>query len=293
MLSSRTDYGAFEPLFELYLDLHKQLHLADLDDREARGRWKSFVGKWNRGELAEGWYSPEMFEKAAAGFVGKAARQEGKADIDGRSRLAKHESGRDTVQEEGTEEDDDDDDEYGPTLPGSEAGRQQLRSEGPAHSRSGPAIPSLQDLEMRRADDMEAKESHVADIRSARRADRKEQAERLEELVPRAEPGSRERRLEKRREAADANREYRSGAASGAAGMDEVGDQELMDDDDGKADFRRQVAEMQRRKTEREIRREEIARARNAEREERMREYAMKEEKTVDMLRELAKKRFG
>ncbi len=58
---SRWDFAAFEPLFAHYLDLQKQLRLADLDEHEVRGRWRRFVGKWNRGELAEGWYEPEMF----------------------------------------------------------------------------------------------------------------------------------------------------------------------------------------------------------------------------------------
>jgi len=33
-------------MFALYLDIQKQILLEDLDEREAKGRWKSFVGKW-------------------------------------------------------------------------------------------------------------------------------------------------------------------------------------------------------------------------------------------------------
>jgi len=33
-------------MFALYLDIQKQLVLEDLDEHEARGRWKSFIGKW-------------------------------------------------------------------------------------------------------------------------------------------------------------------------------------------------------------------------------------------------------
>ena len=51
--------------------------------------------------------------------------------------------------------------------------------------------------------------------------------------------------------------------------------------------------EAERRRNEREIQREEILRARKAVREERMAKVRAKEEKTVDMLRELAKQRFG
>ena len=50
---------------------------------------------------------------------------------------------------------------------------------------------------------------------------------------------------------------------------------------------------MERKKNEREIRKEEILRARNEEREERMREYRAKEEKTMAGLVALARARFG
>lgn len=37
---------AFKPMFALYLDIQKQKILEDLDEVEAKGRWKSFIGKW-------------------------------------------------------------------------------------------------------------------------------------------------------------------------------------------------------------------------------------------------------
>ena len=43
---SKHDYGALKPLFALYLEVQKQMVLEDLSQIEARGRWKSFVGKW-------------------------------------------------------------------------------------------------------------------------------------------------------------------------------------------------------------------------------------------------------
>ena len=49
----------------------------------------------------------------------------------------------------------------------------------------------------------------------------------------------------------------------------------------------------QRKKNEREIRREEILRARAAEREERVQRYRQKEEETMGFLQALAKQRFG
>ena len=63
--------------------------------------------------------------------------------------------------------------------------------------------------------------------------------------------------------------------------------------EDGLGGFKNQKKEMERKKNEREIRREEMLRARAVEREERIREYKAKEEKTMSGLVALAKQRFG
>lgn len=36
----------YKPLFQSYLDIQKQINIEDLDERELKGRWKSFVGRW-------------------------------------------------------------------------------------------------------------------------------------------------------------------------------------------------------------------------------------------------------
>ena len=295
---SRWDFAAFAPLFAHYLDLQKQLRLADLSEHEARGRWKSFAGKWNRGELAEGWYEPAMFLR-----VVRAAALAGAADpvvapgvglgislgdaapfptppLSGRSAA---DSGIAMTDDDSGPAADDDDDGWGPALPGA----------GGAAARQGPAIPGLRDLDERREADEAERQARAAGLRLERRADRAEQRERLDELAPRAEAGSRERRLEARREAAAAARAFRE--ASPGGGGAEPGDAELLGDGaaDGAADYKRMLASMQRRRTEREVRRDEARRARDEERDERIREYRKKEEGTVDMLRELARQRFG
>jgi hypothetical protein len=127
------------------------------------------------------------------------------------------------------------------------------------------------------------------DLRYARKMDRKEQKERLDDLAPRADPGTRERQLEKKQEAAATMRSYRDAKSPGA---EEVGDRDLMGDDDADA-YKRQKKEAEKKKNEREIRREEILRARAAEREERLAEHRAREEQTMDMLKALAKQRFG
>ena len=43
---SKRHYEEYKPLFQSYLDIQKQLNLDELDEREARGRWKSFVSRW-------------------------------------------------------------------------------------------------------------------------------------------------------------------------------------------------------------------------------------------------------
>lgn len=57
--------------------------------------------------------------------------------------------------------------------------------------------------------------------------------------------------------------------------------------------LKREKEKDQRKKNEREIRREEILRARAAEREERIQKYREKEEETIGWLQTLAKQRFG
>lgn len=43
---SKHDLSQFEPMFAMYLDIQKGKILEDMNDEEARGRFKSFVKKW-------------------------------------------------------------------------------------------------------------------------------------------------------------------------------------------------------------------------------------------------------
>jgi peroxin-14 len=101
--------------------------------------------------------------------------------------------------------------------------------------------------------------------------------------------------MEKKRETAAANREFASGRRGGSPAMDAAPDTELMGggaNDDLDA-LKRAKEQETRKKNERELRREEILRARKAEREERLAEYKQKEEETMGWLKALAKQRFG
>ena len=76
--------------------------------------------------------------------------------------------------------------------------------------------------------------------------------------------------------------------------MEEVAEGDLLGgDEDGVEGLKRQKREVERKRNEREVRRDEVLRARQVEREERVREYREKEERTMSGLVALARARFG
>lgn len=95
--------------------------------------------------------------------------------------------------------------------------------------------------------------------------------------------------MEKKREVGAANRSFREAKSPGA---EEVREGELMGDD-GAEGYKALLKAGERKKNERELRKEEIMRARAAERDEKMEGHRAKEQKTMEMLKALAKQRFG
>ncbi|KAK3316333.1 hypothetical protein B0H66DRAFT_291774 [Apodospora peruviana] len=355
-LSRRHDFQAFEGLFAYYLDLHKSLDINELPDEEVRGRWRSFVGKWNRGELAEGWYEPELFARVSTGTMDEGEYhlppdsgapapaggdeatlkedEERAADEFGRDRrpppprpttttttttieektsdvkddvrelLARYDELHNThkpditttttssdhnkptnnnISSAADEHDDEDseEDDFGPSLPPTACRTNNL-------SRHGAAVPNLQDLSLRQEAALEFREQQLSDLRDERKADRALQKERLDDILPpRGDPGSRERKLEKRALVNEKMRAFRD-RSPGAA---EVPEADLLGGGDD--EHKKLVAANQQRVSERQSRREEIRRAKAAERDERIREYKEREERTVETLRELARRRFG
>ncbi|KAK8034631.1 grisea protein [Apiospora rasikravindrae] len=290
---SKADYDTFLPLLARYLDIQKGKDIHELDEREVRGRWKSFVGKWNEGSLANGWYDPEYFQEVRqteTPYVAvrsvKQDPEEAAASADTKQQSLSPEPGpgpRSNGNED--EDEDEDDDDYGPRMP------DKARRTTTATGRAGPGIPNLQDLDLRREQAEEDKTEQIAQLRLQRKADRAEQKARLEELVPRAEAGTRERQLEKKREVNEKLKSFRERSPGGAAEV--VDDKELMGGGDSVAEYKQAKAAAERRKTERELRREEIERARAAEREEKLREYREREEDTMAVFKEIARQRFG
>ncbi|KAL2149373.1 hypothetical protein VTH82DRAFT_8721 [Thermothelomyces myriococcoides] len=304
---SRGDLATFRPLFAYYLDLQKQLDINSLDEIELRGRWKSFMGKWNRGELAEGWYDPEIFQRAISYYADESPFPPDSPPSRSRSPPdgVTENGGRDTDQDTANSDDNDDDDDEDayvpppPPPPGQERSsssssrhRQRLLGEAASSGTKppGPSIPTRTDLSLRDEAIEAEREAALEAKRLARRAQRKKEKELLDEVAPRAEAGTRERRLEKRRELNEKLRAFRERSPGGA----EVGEGELMGGAGDAADeYRAMVRQREERRRERISRREEIERARRAEREERLREYREREERVVAGLRELARQRFG
>lgn len=184
---------------------------------------------------------------------------------------------------ENQQSDNSDDDDFGPAPP-----THLARAAG-----HGPTIPRFDDLthrnELRDEDAARDRSDRALDTRYERKAERNTQKERMDELAPRADPGSRERQLEKKRETASTLQSFRDAKEGGDA---EVGESELMGDDGIDAYKAKKKAD-ERVKNEREIRREEIARARAAEREEALSARRTKEAQTMEFLKQLAQERFG
>ncbi|KAK0344206.1 hypothetical protein LTR91_009143 [Friedmanniomyces endolithicus] len=192
------------------------------------------------------------------------------------------------------EDEDEDDDGYGPSLPSTSTAQPH-----PTKPPAGPSAPGLQDLQLRREAAAETHQTHLATLRQTRRQDRAVANSPLEELVPRAEAGSHERRMEKRAESSAAHNAFRDAKESGGGGGGdgdggEQGAGDLLGDgDEGAGSHKAEVQKLERKKGERELRKEEVLRARAAEREERVAEVRRKEERTMEMLRGIARERFG
>ncbi|KPI41253.1 uncharacterized protein AB675_7934 [Cyphellophora attinorum] len=278
---NKHDLEAHRPMFTLYLDIQKHKDIDELDEREIKGRWKSFIHKWNRGELAEGWYDPQTLTKAVTSAASTQRRSP--------SSVQPYNSHRPGNDEE------DEDDDYGPDLPADLVASKKSANGQLGQLTTGPSIPRPSDLVALRE---EAAESAAASrqasrdaFRSDRKTERKLQTQRLDELVPRAESGTRERQLEKRKEAAASNRSFAQAAHE--AGDADLPDDDVMGDADSLGQLKKMKRENERKKNERELRREEMARARRAEREEKLDVLRKKEAKTMEGLRALAQARFG
>ena len=117
-----------------------------------------------------------------------------------------------------------------------------------------------------------------------RKAARRLEKEQLNDLIPRADPGTKERRLEKKAEVSAAHRAFREKSPEVT-----VPERELMGGDDIKADLLKQ----KRIEAERQARRDEPYRLREAEKIQRRTELEKREDGTMEMLKKLAQERYG
>ncbi|EGE06160.1 hypothetical protein TEQG_05056 [Trichophyton equinum CBS 127.97] len=301
---SKRDLSRYKTMFGTYLDIQKGIFIEDLDDRELKGRWKSFVGN-------EGWYDPATLRKALEGAYNRGSPETAIRSPRGRRACPSYKNGEErpvdsrehhshgfndrslSVEHEGQnkdqgEEEEEEEESYGPQIPTSQ---RQLYG-----YRSGPKIPTLADLTLKQEDeqlDLEESRSVNKAIRKQELNSHKGELRRIEdEIAPRAEPGSRERLLEKKREKSASNRQFAE-ARRGGSPIEAVADADLMGGGEGGDGFKKLKEKQMRKKNERELRKEEILRARAEEREIRLRSYRRKEDETMDYLRAIAQERFG
>jgi hypothetical protein len=309
-LSSQLPYGAKRlnrsheikvpiglDVFELYMVIKEDLNPQDMEDDEWQKFWRKFVGKWNSNSLDKSWYRPDAMDpRTGIKTEGRPERgvdlfralfDETRARADGAGNAANG-----TAAVEGNEEADMTDgesDDYGPAPPPSALAETTAGNRNPSTQKHGAGVPSLQDLQARQELAMEEAQRRISDLKQDRKADRALQRERLDEVLPRAEAGTRERQLEKKKLVNEKMRSFRE-RSPGAA---EVNDSELMGGADERAEYKQRLAAQERWKTEREVRREEFERARRAELEERRAEMRNREEERMKDLKALAKQRFG
>ncbi|KAK4462705.1 hypothetical protein QBC42DRAFT_175325 [Cladorrhinum samala] len=302
---SKSDLPTFKPIFAYYLDLQKQLDIRSLSESERRGRWKSFVSKWNKGELSEGWYDPELFRwvvneyrgspepepsslaspppphlPVAAAVVTNATDDNGAIanSNDPQPRKGHPGSGSDSNSDS-----DSDSDDFGPPPP---PGPHSSTSHNPHR----PHPPTESDLSDRR--DLLASEKFQALNleRHSRKEFRNTHNATLDELVPKSDPGSRERKLEKRKAVTEKLKGF---GQEKDAGVEDVREEDLMGGGDEAEEYRKLQEKETKKKNERRSRRDEEDMLRRMKREERLKEYREREERTMEGLRALAKERFG
>lgn len=258
----------------------------------------------NRRDLAEGWYDPSVLRKAQEDH----SHHPSNATVQRHHQANKATSGTSkdvnplspALEDDDDDDDDkdtDDSDDFGPPLPSS---TNHHRSSHPV----GPKPPKTQDLALRRELSTEASQqaSTLArkQLAQARRIDTLQQKHLLDELAPRAAPGTRDRQLEKKREKADAVRAFAASKTDAVGAVEDVPDDALFgggaeDDGDGGGieGYKKRKKEAERKKTEMEVRREENARAKEVERQERREAYKRREEEVMRGLVEVARARFG
>ncbi|KAK9365978.1 hypothetical protein V1509DRAFT_631253 [Lipomyces kononenkoae] len=164
--------------------------------------------------------------------------------------------------------------------------------------KKGPTLPSIADMQLMnselQAESLEAMRSVRISSKRQAEAEYVGAAENLLSGGVNDPSGPRDRKIEKRQLENQTRREYVRARSPG--GVDEVGDDELLDGAIGGGSSGK-LSEIAARKAEKERikkeKREAFYRERDAERRKRWEEMQAREKKTIDMLKELARHRFG
>ncbi|EMD42346.1 hypothetical protein CERSUDRAFT_148113 [Gelatoporia subvermispora B] len=260
---SESDYFLRSDEFRVWLKDEKHKYFDELSSDKARKYFRKFVKAWNRGKLPKSLYSGDISQPASSqtGYKWSFTSKTSRADNDA-LRAAREEVGAATYHRSSRSE-------SGPSA-ASASGRIQ-----------GPTLPSQSDITLARE---AADESHVAERDYERKRKRKEDKERLEEVVGPKEVG-REGMLEKKRAKRETDRAFRE---KGDDGLD-MDDSTLMGGGDS---FRERIARRDAARQRFEKRGgatdEKVAAAR-----ERADAIRQKEKTTMDMFMQMAKEKFG
>ncbi|KIK71520.1 hypothetical protein GYMLUDRAFT_33711 [Collybiopsis luxurians FD-317 M1] len=268
---SEDDYFKKNDEFRAWLKEEKGKYLDELSGEKSRSYFRKFVKQWNRGKLSKSLYAgidtSTVPSRNQTGFKWSFASKTSRTDEEALRKARASVSAATRNVEADSESWDE---------PPSSSSR------GAGNSGSsriqGPTLPSSSDLQLARE---YAAESQEEERRLKRKRDRKEDKERVEDMVGPKEVG-REGMLEKKRVKRDNDRAFRE---KGDEGL-EVDESTLMGGGDS---FKQQIARRDAARQRYQHKREEKVNS--------MRERASaikeKEDATMSMFQKLAKERFG
>ncbi|KAJ4470881.1 hypothetical protein J3R30DRAFT_3531646 [Lentinula aciculospora] len=261
---TEADYFQKSDEFRLWLKDTKGKYFDELSGDKARGYFRKFVKYWNRGKLSKSLYagidSSTIPSRAQTGYKWSFASKASRADDEALQRARASVSAA-TLKRDFDESFD------GLSASSRSASRVQ-----------GPTLPSTADMQLAREFAVESREE---EYRLKRKRERKEDKDRIEDMVGPREVG-REGMMEKKRVKRESDRTFRD---KGDEGL-EADESTLMGGGDSfKQQIARRDAARQRYQQKNEEKTNTIRERASASRE--------KEDATMAMFQKLAKERFG
>jgi len=238
--------------FQHWLQDEKKRYFGELSGSKAKHYFRKFVKYWNYGDLPDKYYRGVSPPAAQTSYKWSFAGSESNAP-----RKAK-----------------DANDRFGSSKGGPSTTSGRI---------VGPAMPSASDRQFAKERE---EELAVMDRQSARRRDRQEQQDRIEDQVGPKQVG-REGQLEKKRVQRESNRAVQD--AKDDAGL-EVNDADLMGGGD---DFRAMIARRDANRRRFEEKKRQERENKNAGTSERLSTMKDKDKANMDMFKAMAKERFG